>query len=122
MLKKAAVAAKNGKTPTYYMLNGQKRKIQVNQCSTSDLTNMDRLRVGKFYKNSHKTVEGNEVYTNKTAIMKVTAYLIYQDNEPILSNSVYACLNNVGNTDLAVDAGTITTTQGTNYIDNEPKA
>lgn len=105
-LGNAALDVKNGGKPTSYIYDEESslsRKIQINQVPTSKLTNMDRLNFGKYYKNSHKTVNGEEVYTNKTAIMKVTAYMIDKDNHVTMSNSVYVCLNDIGNRELAKD-------------------
>ena len=51
-------------------------------------------------------LEGEEVYTNKDAIMKVTAYMINKKtNKVTLSNSIYVCLNNIGSINLASAAG-----------------
>lgn len=119
-LGRAALAVKNGSKPTSYKYDGENsRKIQINQVSTSVLTNMDRLNLGKYYKNSHKTVNGEEVYTNKTAIMKVTAYMIDKDNNVTLSNSVYVCLNDIGNKDLAIDSNTNVNNESNDVI-NDP--
>lgn len=115
-LKQAAKAVKNGKTPTSYKYDGtNSRKIQVNQLSTSDLTNKDRLELAKYYKN--KTT-----YTNRDAIMKVTAYMIDKDGNVTLSNSVYVCLNDVGNKNLAKDSGETKTEEVETSIENNPAA
>lgn len=77
-----------------YSTDGATRRIQCNDISTSVLTNMNRIELGKSYYNTA---------TNSKAIMKVTAYLVDGDNNVTLSNSVYICLYDTSLLDLAIN-------------------
>ena len=79
--------------------SGTNRRIQCNDISTSVLTNMNRIELGKSYYNTA---------TNSKAIMKVTAYLVDGESNVTLSNPVYICLYETSQKDLAVNVtGTI---------------
>ena len=98
--------SQNTKPKSYIYDGTNTRQIQIKNIATSNLTNKDRGEYCINFKNSHKTVEGEEVYTNKDAIMKVTAYMINKKtNKVTLSNSIYVCLNNIGSINLASAAG-----------------
>ncbi|MBR2280392.1 MAG: InlB B-repeat-containing protein [Ruminococcus sp.] len=99
-------AIDGGKTSGSYVYNpskpSKKRNFQLSNISTSSITNRDRVKFAKPYKNTYKvTGEGAIQYTNSTYLMKATAYII-KDGTVTLSNSIYICLKNEAGKDLAV--------------------
>ncbi len=100
-------------TVYYYKGNatngGKRRSIQISEISTESLTNKNRVEFFKGYRNTYK-VNGDKIsYTNKTYIMKVTAYLMDKtdpENNTIFSNSVFVCLYDEALNDMAVNGMT----------------
>ena len=85
---KAAIAGR----ASSYTTNGATRRIQCNDISTDNLTNRNRIEMGKSYYNT---------LTNRNAIMKVTAYLVDENSVVTLSNPVYINLRATSQMDLA---------------------
>ena len=107
-------AIKNGvKTQTLYGTYNYKpstskmRSYQIKEIPTNKLTNRNRIQFSQCYVNNYTSKIENEVetrtYKNSTYLLKATAYLIDADGETVtLSNSVYTCLKDVSQKDLAI--------------------
>ena len=95
-LKAAILSRSSSYAADYDNGNPINRRIQCNDISTDNLTNMNRIELGKSYFNTP---------TNSKAIMKVTAYLVDGNNNVTLSNSVYICLYDTSLMDLAINVG-----------------
>ncbi len=78
-----------------YNADGNSRRIQYSNISTSSLTNKNRIEFGKSYYNAYKIESGIKKYTNATYILKATAYFIDSNNAVTLSNPVYVCLYDI---------------------------
>lgn len=91
---------------TYEYKSGKNRSIQINYISTENLTNKNRINYYASYKNAYKLIgeapNQTKKYTNKTYVMKATAYLKDKNGILTLSNPVYVCLNDVGSRDNAL--------------------
>lgn len=82
------------------------RNIQVRDIPQSSLTNRDRVQYGKVFQNAYKDVNGTKTYTNGRYLLKVTAYLV-KDGQVTLSNSVYVCLAEESEKDLAINCNIV---------------
>lgn len=82
----------------------QTRKLQVSDIPQTYLTNHDRVQYSKRYSNNYKIVNEEKTYTNGRYLLKATAYLI-KDGQVTLSNSVYVCLAEEAEKNLAIDDG-----------------
>lgn len=82
----------------------QTRKLQVSDIPQTNLTNHDRVQYSKRYSNNYKIVNEGKTYTNGRYLLKATAYLI-KDGQVTLSNSVYVCLAEEAEKNLAIDYG-----------------
>ena len=102
---KAAITAE--KKPSVYNYDSsdssKRRSIQISEISTEKLTNRNRVEFSKGYRNTYKEKDGVKTYTNKTYIMKATAYLIDPDGNVTLSNSEYVCLTDIAAKNMAVN-------------------
>nr|MCR5652557.1 hypothetical protein [Ruminococcus sp.] len=87
---------------------GKRRTIQVNEISTSKLSSKNRIDYSKCLLNSYKESNGVKSYTNKTYVLKATAYLIDENNNVTLSNSEYICMSDIAAQDLATSGGVCT--------------
>ena len=97
----------NGKVSVYNYDSSdstKRRSIQISEISTEKLTNRNRVEFFKGYRNTYKEKDGVKTYTNKTYIMKATAYLIDPDGNVTLSNSEYVCLTDIAAKNMAVNA------------------
>ena len=101
-LKKAIV--NQSKVYNYDSSDSQKkRSIQISNIPTGSLTNKNRVEFFKGFRNKYKTDGETITYTNKTYIMKATAYLIDPNGNVTLSNSEYVCLSNIAAKNLALN-------------------
>lgn len=99
-------AIKNGKVSVYNYDSSdstKRRSIQISEIPTEKLTNKNRVEFFKGYRNTYKEKDGVKTYTNKTYIMKATAYIIDPDGEVTLSNSEYVCLTDIASKNIAVN-------------------
>ena len=102
---KAAIT--DEKKPSVYNYDSsdssKRRSIQISEIPTGSLTNKNRVEFFKGYRNTYKDKDGVITYTNKTYIMKATAYLIAPDGSVTLSNSEYICLSDIASKNMAVN-------------------
>ena len=103
-LKAAITDEKKPSVYNYDSSDSTKRSIQISEISTEKLTNRNRVEFFKGYRNTYKEKDGVKTYTNKTYIMKATAYLIDHDGNVTLSNSEYVCLTDIAAKNMAVNA------------------
>ena len=88
------------KSSVYNYKAGKRRSIIVSEIPSLNLTNKNRVSYAKSFQNNFtvsKDDGGNDVntYKNSRYLFKATAYLIDENNDVTLSNSVYTCLSNV---------------------------
>ena len=103
-LKAAIIAEKKPSVYNYDSSDSSKRRsIQISEIPTGSLTNKNRVEFFKGYRNTYKDKDGVITYTNKTYIMKATAYLIAPDGSVTLSNSEYICLSDIASKNMAVN-------------------
>ena len=97
-LKEAILTGTSVKSYLYDGTN--KRSIQISRIPNASLSNKNRVKYGKAYKNNYNTTTGT--YLNANYLMKVTAYLIDSEKNVILSDPVYVCLREISRQDGAV--------------------
>ena len=90
---KAAIL--NGNVSKYEYTSGKQRSIQFSNIPTANLSNKNRVEFGKGYKNTG---------SNKSYVLKATAYLVENNSDVTLSNSVYICLKEEAAKDLAFNS------------------
>ncbi len=101
-------AIKN-KSTVYYYDGIKRRSISVNNIPNLSLTNKNRVQYAKPFYNNYTESEGIKTYKNRNYVLKATAYLIDND-DVILSNSVYICMKDIGSLDNALGNMKVITT------------
>ena len=99
------------KSSFYYYKSGKRRSIQVSTIPVENLTNKNRINFAKSFVNNYTEAGETKTYKNANYVMKVTAYLMDKTNpeahDITLSNSVYVCLRQVSQKDLAASNGIV---------------
>jgi hypothetical protein len=93
----------------YDPASGKSRSIMVKQIPTDNITNRNRCVFGQSYANNYTGSGDDKKYYNSTYVLKATAYLIDDEDNVTLSNSVYTCLNAISQQDLALPGMTVIT-------------